>query len=84
MAAERKPAGRGPRGGKKHQPGRGHERKSARAKKKRFARKAAEKQRQQDADARKAWAEWDRLPDDAKRLLGPAGQPRIPRPHDAS
>ena len=26
--------------------------------------------------------EWDELPDDVKRLLGPAGEPKIPRPRD--
>jgi hypothetical protein len=37
MAAKGKPIERSPRGGKKHQPGRGHDRKSSEAKKKRFA-----------------------------------------------
>ncbi len=73
---------RGPEGGIKHQPGRGHDRKSAPAKKKRFARKAARKRAEQETEAREAWAEWDRLPDEVKRLLGPAGQPKMPRPSD--
>lgn len=83
MAAEGEPRKRrGPKGGIRHQPGRGHDRKSAPAKKKRFARKAAKKRQQQDQEARKAWAEWDGLPDDVKRLLGPAGEPKMPRPSD--
>ena len=64
------------------QPGRGHDLKSARAKKKRFARKAARKRQKQEEDARRAWSEWDELPDDVKRPLGPAGQPKMPRPSD--
>lgn len=71
---------RGPKGGVPHQPGRGHDRKSAPEKKKRFARKAAKKRQQLREAAKKAWTEWDRLPDDVKRLLGPAGQPPMPRP----
>jgi hypothetical protein len=39
-------AARGPKGGIKHQPGRGHVRKSAKSKKRRFARKAARKRRE--------------------------------------
>jgi hypothetical protein len=82
MAAEGEPIQRGPKGGKKHQPGRGHDRKSSGAKKKRFARKVAKKHREQDEDANKAWEEWDGLLDDVKRLLGPAGEPKMPRPGD--
>ena len=82
MAAEGKPIKRGPKGGKRHQPGHGHDRKSSGPKKKRFARKVAKKGRQQDQDARKAWEAWDKLPDNVKRLLGPAGQPTMPRPRD--
>jgi hypothetical protein len=81
MAAEETPEKkRGPKGGIKHQPGRGHARKSAPAKKKRFARKAARNRTKEEEEARKAWVEWDALPDDAKKLLGPAGQPKMPRP----
>lgn len=84
MPAEGEPKKRGPKGGIKHQPGKGHDRKSTPAKKRRFARKAEAKRRKQDAEARKAWAEWDSLPDDVKRLLGPAGEPKLPRPSDGS
>lgn len=82
MAEEKPKKKRGPKGGIKHQPGRGHDRKSAAKKKKYFAQKAARKRRQQGEDARKAWKEWDALPEDVKRLLGPSGQPKMPRPDD--
>jgi hypothetical protein len=73
---------RGPKGGIRHQPGRGHDPKSGSQRKKRFARKAARKRQAKEEEARKAWEEWDRLPDEAKKLLGPAGQPKVPRPKD--
>ena len=70
----------GPKGGIKHQPGRGHDRKSLPTKKDRFRRKAERKRQQQEEEARKAWEEWDRLSEEAKHLLGPDGQPKMPRP----
>jgi hypothetical protein len=73
---------KGPKGGVKHQPGRGHARKSGPQKKKRFARRAAKKRQEQEEAARKEWEEWDRLPEEAKKLLGPAGMPKVPRPDD--
>ena len=73
---------RGPKGGIKHQPGRGHDRKSLAAKKKRFARKAAKKLTDAEANAREAWTDWDNLPDEVKQLLGPSAQPKPPRPDD--
>jgi hypothetical protein len=82
MAEEKPKKKRGPKGGIKHQPGRGHDRKSTPKKKKRFVQKVARKRRQQDEEARKAWKEWDALPDDVKRLLGPSGQPKMSRPDD--
>ncbi len=81
-AAEGGEKKRGPKGGVKHQPGKGHDPKSGPLKKKRFARKAARKRQQAEDEARKAWAEWDDLEDEAKRLLGPAAQPKGPRPND--
>jgi hypothetical protein len=83
MAKNRKPRKkRGPKGGIKHQPGRGHDWKSLRAKKKRFKRKVVNKRKQQEEEAKKQWAEWDALSDDVKRLLGPTGQPKMPRADD--
>jgi hypothetical protein len=74
----------GPKGGRKHQPGRGHDRKSISAKKKRFARKAARKRQTEEEDARKQWKEWDELPDESKKLLGPTAMPKVRRPGNES
>jgi hypothetical protein len=73
---------KGPKGAVKHQPGRGHDPKSALQKKKRFAKKAAAKRKAQQEVARNQWEEWDRIPDEAKKLLGPAAEPQVPRPRD--
>lgn len=81
---EEKEKKRGPKGGVKHQPGRGHQRKSGPARKKRFARKALRKRRVREEATRKQWEEWDALPEDVKKLLGPAAAPRVPRPRDDS
>jgi hypothetical protein len=79
----KKPIERGPKGGRKHTPGRGHNRKSESQKKNRFTRKA-ERQRDEAVEAaREAWTEWDALSDDAKKLL-PEKRPKEPRPEDAS
>ena len=77
--AEEEPKKRGPKGGMKHQPGRGHDRKSAGSKKKRFARKAANKRERQTEDAKKAWADWDALPPEVQKFFTP---PPMPRPAD--
>ena len=71
---------RGPKGGIPHQPGRGHDRKSGLARKKRFARKAANKRKDLEEEAKTAWTEWDAQPEDVRKLLGPSGQPKLPRP----
>ena len=73
---------RGPRGGIKHQPGRGHDSKSGTEKKKRFARKAARKRLQQEEEAQRLWEAWVQLPDEVKRLLGPGAMPPLPRLSD--
>ena len=75
---------RGPQGGRKHQPGRGHDRKSSASKKKRFAEKAARKRNAEEGEAEKLWKEYDGLPDEVKKLLGPAGEPKLRRPRDES
>jgi hypothetical protein len=80
MAAGKPEKKRGPKGGIKHQPGRGHDRKSAIEKRKRFVRTRAKKRQKQNEDAKKAWEEWDRLPEEVKKLRGPTGQPKVPRP----
>jgi len=77
----KKPIKRGPKGGRKHTPGRGHVRKSAGAKKRRY-KKRARKKRQADLEAlRKAWAQWDALPADVQKMR-PDLKPTEPRPTD--
>jgi hypothetical protein len=75
---------RGAKGGIKHQPGKEHDRKSAPAKKKRFAKKAARKRQQAEEESKKQWEQWDALSDEQKRLLGPQAAPKVPRPTDES
>ena len=82
MSEEESQPPRGPRGGVPHQPGRGHDRKSAASRKKRFARKAIARRKAVEDNARQEWAEWDALPEEVKRLLGPTKRPRMPRPRD--
>jgi hypothetical protein len=77
-ASEKK---REPKGGIKHQPGKGHAPKSGPAKKKRFARKAARKRKEEDEAARKQWERWDKLTKEQRKLL-PELKPSMPRPHD--
>jgi hypothetical protein len=72
---------RGPRGGRKHTPGRGHTRKSGPLKKKRFREKAAKKREKQQEDLHRQWDEWDSLPDDVKKLRQDK-KPKSPRPND--
>lgn len=71
---------RGPKGGMKHQPGRGHNRKSNPSKKKRFSKKCAKIQQKLEDARREAWKRWDDLDDDVKKLLGPNARPKLPRP----
>ncbi|MCI0464623.1 MAG: hypothetical protein L0Z62_47460 [Gemmataceae bacterium] len=82
--AEEKEAGKkkGPKGGAKHTPGRGHDTKSSPAKKKRFRTKAARKRQEKEEAARKLWQEWDELTEEQRQLLGPKGEPKVPRPKD--
>jgi hypothetical protein len=78
----KKPIKRGPKGGKKHTPGRGHTRKSEGPKKKRFQKTAKKKRKARDEAARQAWKLWDSLPDDVKKRR-PELEPTMPRPDDA-
>jgi hypothetical protein len=70
---------RGPKGGMKHTPGRGHSRRSASKKKKRFQKRAASKRREEQAEARMQWERWESLPREAQRLLRDL-KPLLPRP----
>ncbi len=83
MAAEKEAEKkRGPKGGVKHSPGRGHQAKSGPKRKKRFRKNAVRKRRDKEEAARKIWREWDQLSDEQKKLLGPKGAPKVLRPKD--
>ncbi len=84
MAEKEGPKKRGPKGGVKHTPGRGHDRKSGPPKKKRFRKKAAKMREEKKETARKLWKEWDEMAPELRRLLGPKGEPKLPRPKDES
>lgn len=72
---------RGPKGGIKHRPGRGHRRKSERHQKNKFAKKAENKRNAKKEELRKKWTEWDSLPPDVQRMR-PELEPDLPRPED--
>jgi hypothetical protein len=71
---------RGPRGGIHHTPGRDHDQKSAKSRKKRFAKQRIKRRKEREEKAREAWEKWDSLSEDARRLLGDKGKPKLPRP----
>jgi hypothetical protein len=73
---------RGPKGGVKHTPGRGHDTKSGPSKQKRFGKRAAKRRKEREEEARRQWRESDELSEEARKLLGPKGKPRLPRPKD--
>jgi hypothetical protein len=72
---------KGPKGGVKHTPGRGHTRKSEPLKKKRFQKKTAKKRQQQKESLRQQWLEWDAMPPEVKKFF-PEKKPQLPRPTD--
>lgn len=72
---------RGPKGGVKHQPGRGHDVKSGPVKKRRYRKQAKKKRQQKLEEAHKQWAEWDQLNHEQKKLLSKF-KPKMPRPSD--
>jgi hypothetical protein len=80
--ADEKEAGKkkGPKGGVKHTPGRGHDRRSAPFKKKHFRRTAERIRREKEELARQLWKEWDEMSPEQRKLLGPKGEPKLPRP----
>jgi hypothetical protein len=73
---------RGPRGGKKHTPGRGHASKSQPAKKPRIGRRKVRRRREREEEARRQWDAYAKLPEETKKLLGKKGKPKLPRPKD--
>jgi hypothetical protein len=80
MAKRRKkPLNRGPKGGKKHTPGRGHERKSRKRKDERRRSKARKLREALRAEAARQWAVWDSLMSDQKKFRDDL-RPKLPRP----
>ena len=57
-----------PKGGVKHQPGRGHDTKSGPRKKKRFQERAAKKRAEAQKSLATQWDEWDAMPPEAQQL----------------
>ncbi len=72
---------RGPKGGIKHQPGRGHDSKSGPIKKRRYRKKARKLWQQMQEEARRQWAVWDSLNDEVKKIRIDL-KPEMPRPKD--
>ncbi len=72
---------RGPKGGIKHQPGRGHDTKSLSIKKRRYAKRAKREWQQKEEEARRQWAVWDSLNDYVKKIRTDL-EPEMPRPSD--
>jgi hypothetical protein len=72
---------RGPKGGIKHAPGRGHTRKSEVVKKERFRKRAARKRHDEQEALRQQWAEWDDLPPEVRKFF-PEKKPKLARPTD--
>lgn len=81
MPGEKEPKKKGPKGGVKHTPGRGHVTRSGPAKKKLFRKNAAKKRQAKKETARKIWKDWDELSEEQRRFLGPKGEPEVPRPN---
>jgi len=81
VASESAGKKRGPKGGVKHQPGRGHDTKSGPRKKKRFQERAAKKRAEAQKSLATQWDEWDAMPPEAQQLR-PEKKPKLPRPTD--
>ena len=81
LSSADEPRKRGPKGGIKHQPGRGHDRKSRPSKTRRQMRRAARMREEKLEEARRQWELYDRLTKDAKWLLK-LPKPKLPRPED--
>jgi hypothetical protein len=71
---------RGAKRGVKHQPGRGHQRKSGVRKKESFKRRTKRKREEAHEAARRLWEWWDGLREDQRKLLVKL-KPMVPRPH---
>ena len=78
----KKPLERGPKGGKKHTPGRGHARKSEGPKKRLFGRRARQRRERERADAERQWQQWDSLTEEQQKFRQDLF-PKYPRPSNA-
>jgi hypothetical protein len=81
MESADEPKKRGPKGGVKHQPGRGHDHKSRPVKKRRFQRLAKRRRQQKLEEATRQWALYDSLTEEQRRLMK-LKKPTLPRPND--
>jgi hypothetical protein len=79
----KKPLQRGPKDGKKHTPGRDHNRKSRGAAKKRFAKKARLRREARRKEAERQWQLWDSMTEEERKLREELF-PKLPRPSDES
>jgi hypothetical protein len=70
---------RGPKGGIKHTPGRGHATKSEPAKKRRISKRLAKRHAQRREKERTEKERLDRLPEEVKKLLEKKPKPRRPK-----
>ena len=74
MAKKRKkPLTRGPKGGKKHTPGRDHDRKTKPRKRKKFAAEAERRREELRQEAKRQWELWDSLNDVQLKPANQAG-----------
>jgi hypothetical protein len=78
----KEPIKRGPKGGRKHTPGRGHAHKSVKRKKKNIRKRAQKKRQAKEQVARQAWEVWDSLSAEQQKLRYDL-KPDMPRPDDA-
>jgi hypothetical protein len=72
---------RGPKGGRKHKPGRGHRRRSEGSQRKAFQKKARRKRELEKEEKRMRQEQWDRLSPEVQKFL-PNLKPKGPSPND--
>ena len=79
--AKKKPIKRGPKGGKKHTPGRDHDAKSRARKRKKRQKQAEQTRIKRRVELAAAWDSWDNFSPDQKKMLQDL-KPKEPRPSD--
>ena len=77
----KKPLKKGPKGGRKHTPGRDHDGKSHQKKADRFRRKAKQRRDARRSIAARQWQVWDALSDEQKKFREDL-RPTLPRPNN--